>query len=161
MIFTSSRSIVFNHTIEEIDGLSHVGGDPSGMRFRCGSIVAIHSWGPVPFTSMEFMFESCGEVTILCDESPIFAHGCSLRGMFQMCPAFNQGLNWDTSKVIDMGCMFPDCTSLNRILRWDTSKVTDMSHMFHDCTGFDKEFDWDTSKVTDMSHMYAGCTPVG
>ena len=155
MIFTSSRPIESAHAIEVIGELSHVIGDPSGLWFARGTIVAIHSWGTFPFSSMERMFEVC-DVKILCDESPVFAPGCTLRGMF--CSSnINQNLRWDTSEVTDMSSMFLRCTRFNQNLRWDTSKVTNMSFMFEGCISLNQKLLWNTSKVTDMSHMFAKC----
>ena len=180
MFFTSSRPIASGHKIETIGELSHVVGDPSGLWFAVGSTVIIHSWGKVPFSSMERMFDGC-DVKILCDESPVFAPGCTLRGMFCF-SNINQNLRWDTSEVTDMSSMFLCCSDLNQIFLWNTSKVTDMSDMFArceilnqglhfdtskvtdmramfvECTSFDQGLHFDTSKVTDMSHMFRGCT---
>ena len=155
MIFTSSRPIESAHAIEVIGELSHVIGDPSGLWFAVGSTVTIHSWGTFPFSSMERMFDGC-DVKILCDESPVFAPGCTLRGMF--CSSnINQNLRWDTSEVTDMSSMFLGCSNLNQIFLWNTSKVTDMSHMFRGCTSLNQGLHFDTSKVTDMGGMFFGC----
>ena len=157
MIFTSSHPIVSNHTIEVIGGLSHVVGDPSGLRFALGSMVTIRSWGSEPFSSMEFMFEDC-EVT-LCGESPVFAPRCSLKGMFRSCSRFNEDISgWNTSNVTNMRSMFMYCGSFNQNLPWDTSNVINMSHMFFGCTSFNQNLHWDTSRVAVMSHMFFGCT---
>ena len=155
MIFTSSRPIESAHAIEVIGELSHVIGDPSGLRFECNSTVTIHSWGTFPFSSMKSMFRSC-DVKILCDESPVFAPGCTLRGMFCF-SNINQNLRWDTSEVTDMSSMFLCCSDLNQIFLWNTSKVTDMSHMFAGCESLNQGLHFDTSKVTDMRAMFYGC----
>ena len=182
MIFTSSRPIETDREIEVIDGLSHVRGDPSELRFARDSVVTIHSWGTVPFSSMKLMFDEC-EVTILCNESPVFAPGCSLWGTFAACTNFNQDVSrwdtsnvtdmklmffgcvdfggdlssWDTSNVTDMSFMFHGCRSFNRPLRWNVSNVTNMSYMFFDCRRFNQRLHWNTSKVTDMSYMFCLC----
>ena len=157
MIFESSLPIFSDHTIEVTNGLSRVIGDPSGVRFPRGSTVTIHSWGSSPFSSMEFMFEEC-EVTILCDESPVFSPGCSLKGMFRWCANFNHDIShWDTSNITNMRGMFDDCGRFNHDLRWNTSNVTDMSYMLAGCTRFNQNLRWNTSKVTDMSYMFFGC----
>ena len=55
-----------------------------------------------------------------------------MYGMFCEAFNFNQPVGeWDTSNVIDMGCMFWNAKSFNQpIGEWDTSKVTNMRHMF-------------------------------
>ena len=40
--------------------------------------------------------------------------------------AFDQALDWDTSKVTNMGYMFYDAKAFNQELVWDTSAVTTM-----------------------------------
>lgn len=181
MIFTSSRPIASDHTIEEIDGLSHVVGDPSGLRFTPRSMVTIHSWGSTPFSSMEYMFENCN--VTLCRESPVFARGCTLRRMFFGCSNFNEDLSrWDTENVTNMDDMFYSCSNFNRgifqntsnvtimrrlffgcrsfnqdISRWDTSSVTIMNGMFMWCESFNQRLFWNTSKVTTMGCMFFGC----
>ena len=157
MIFTSSHPIVSHHKIIEKDGLSCVEGDPSELRFAPGSVVTIHSWGSAPFSSMEYMFWHC-DVTILCDESPVFAPGCTLRGMFSGCANFNRNLLWDTSNVTDMSYMFCRCVGFNQNLLWDTSSVTSMCSMFSCCSSFNKKLFWDTSNVTNMSRVFEECT---
>ena len=156
MIFTSTRPIETNHVVEVVGGLSHVIGDPSWLRFEWGSTVTIHSWGSGPFFSMKGMFRHC-DVTILCDESPVFAPGCSLEEMFEWCVNFDQNLRWDTSNITNMSLMFFGCRRFNQNLRWNTSNVTDMCGMFSHCTSFDQNLLWDTSNVTDMGRMFYFC----
>ena len=158
MIFTCLRpNRTADHRFETIDGLSYAVGDPSGLRFATGSIVTIYSWGAVPFSSMEYMFGGC-HVEILCDESPVFAPGCSLKGMFRWCANFNHDIShWDVSNVADMSSMFSGCRAFNRDLRWDVSNVANMSGMFRGCRSLNRKIRWDVSNVTDMSGMFYGC----
>ena len=54
-----------------------------------------------------------------------------MAGMFSYADEFNQPLNFDTSKVIDMSYMFYNAYNFNQPLNFtDTSNVTDMSYMF-------------------------------
>ena len=155
MIFTSSHPILSDHEIKTIDGLSHVVGDPSELRFRPSS-VTIHSWGRFPFSSMERMFKLC-DVEILCDESPVFAPGCSLWEMFSGCLNFNQNLPWETSNVADMSFMFYNCLAFNQLLVWDTSNVTDMGYMFAWCGSLTRFPDWNTANAAGVREMFIGC----
>ena len=155
MIFESSHPILSDHEIKTIDGLSHVVGDPSRLRFTPGSTVTIHSWGSEPFSSMELMFNEC-EAT-LCEESPIFSYGCSLKGMLRLCLGFDQDLRWNTSNVTNMAGVFFRCRRFNQCLLWDTSNVTDMSYMFDGCTSLRRSVSFNTPNVGFMTRMFANC----
>ena len=69
---------------------------------------------------------------------------------------------FDTSNVIDMGCLFSECHKLKEIKgidKFNTSKVKGMRGMFNNCheletidlSGFD------TSNAIDMECMFNGC----
>ena len=69
--------------------------------------------------------------------------------MFNGAAAFDQPLDWDTSKVTNMQGMFRGAAAFDGSPSdWDTSKVTTMFDMFRGATSFDQPLDWDTSKVT-------------
>jgi len=51
--------------------------------------------------------------------------------MFAKASSFNQDLNWDKSKVINMSTMFYRATSFNQNLNsWNVNSVADMELMF-------------------------------
>ena len=70
--------------------------------------------------------------------------------------------NFNTSNVIDMGCMFNVCSSLTSLdlSHFNTSNVTDMAGMFDRCSSLTSlnVSNFNTSKVTTMSSMFRACS---
>ena len=50
-----------------------------------------------------------------------------MGGTFTDAEAFNQPLDWDTSKVTLMGYTFERANAFNQPLAWDTSQVTTLT----------------------------------
>ena len=80
----------------------------------------------------------------------------SMNGMFgtYKASAFNQPLNFDTSRVRRMDYMFIHAPAFNQPLNFDTSGVTDMSSMFESASAFKQPVSFDTSRVTRMVRMF-------
>lgn len=67
-------------------------------------------------------------------------------------------VNWDVSRVTNMGSMFEDCEQFNQdISNWNTVNVTDMSYMFEYCEQFNQDISgWNVSSVIYMDSMFDG-----
>lgn len=82
----------------------------------------------------------------------------SMESMFEGCGEFNDPnvSKWDTSKIVNMKMTFKYCTSFNQDLNgWITSNVTTMEGMFHGTTDFKGGCEaWDVSNVENMKSMF-------
>ena len=79
-----------------------------------------------------------------------------MTGMFYGALTFNQPLlEWDTSKVVDMGQMFEKASVFNQsLVAWDTSNVMNMTQMFCGAKSFDQAIkDWNFQKVVSYAGM--------
>jgi len=78
-----------------------------------------------------------------------------MKDMFNGALAFNQPLNFDTSKVNIMEYMFAGALAFNQPLNFDTSLVTSMRSMFYYASAFNQPLNFDTSLVTSMAYMFS------
>lgn len=51
--------------------------------------------------------------------------------MFKFCYNFNQILNWNTIRVVNMKSMFVGCDNFNQISKWNFENVTNVDYMFY------------------------------
>ena len=81
----------------------------------------------------------------------------NMASMFYEAEAFNQPLNWNTSKVTNMSSMFFRASSFNQDLsNWNVKDVEDMKYMFAEAKRFnngDKPLRW-TWFGADMACMF-------
>jgi len=81
-----------------------------------------------------------------------------MSGVFFRAEAFNQPLNWDTSKVTRMMYMFYAAIAFNQpIDDWDTSSVTTMRNMFDGATSFNQPL-FDITSDINTVNMFRGAT---
>ena len=114
------------------------GQDPSVERFEGAEdkdrILTIKSWGNNPWTSMEYAFAFCRNLTIESGAGvPILTNVTSTERMFYSARRVNQGINnqWQVGNVRNMRGMFTDARAFNQDINgWTVSNVTDMSQMF-------------------------------
>src|SRR5690606_34602259 len=71
------------------------------------ALTAVDSWGNVAWTSMEYAFGECENLTTLPAAAPDLSNVTNMSGMFYGASSFNQNIsNWDVSGVTNMNSMF-------------------------------------------------------
>ena len=81
----------------------------------------------------------------------------SMRLMFAQNKVFNSPLNFDTSKVVNMGGVFLNAISFNQSLAdWNTQKVTDMRSLFFNATAFEETLCWELNNNLLVDDMFCG-----
>ena len=124
-----------------------ISGDFPQIYFYDGSggekILTVEQWGDIAWTSMEFAFYGCINLTISAVDTPDLSNVTSLSNMFGYASSLNQDLSdWDVSNVTDMSYMFYEAASFNQDLgSWDISNVTNMTSMLDNCGLFTKNYD--------------------
>ena len=122
-------------------------------------LIAVESWGEIPWESMEGMFAGCTYLEKLPASIPDLSRVTSTRAMFYGAVRMNSPHvgAWDTSRVEDMSLMFSMAVQFDQTLEhWDVSSVTTMEDMFNGALAFDQPLDtWDVSRVEDMSGMFS------
>ena len=115
-------------------------------------------------TDMNYMFQSCVELTSLDLTGFDTSNVTSMYAMFQKCSVLTSldVSSFDTSNVTNMGYMFGRCGNLVHldVTGFNTVSVTNMCYMFDECVAL-ASLDvsgFDTSNVTDMSCMFFGCS---
>ena len=123
-------------------------------------LTEIKQWGSVAWSSMEYAFWGCLNMTLTATDTPNFAAVTNMSGMFYDCRAFNQSVdNFNTAAVTDMSYMFGGCLVFNQsVSNFNTAAVTNMNGMFTLCHAFNQPVsNFNTTKVTDMSYMFNKC----
>lgn len=116
----------------------------------------IKQWGEYAFTSMEGMFQHCGETLSIPSDAPNLTNVKSMEEMAAN-SVFNEDINhWDVSNVETMKDLFRSAKEFNQPLdNWNVAKVTDMSGMFSGAFSFDQPLNtWDVSNVRTMANMF-------
>ena len=114
-------------------------------------------------TTMNDMFEYCGNLINLDLSSFDTSNVTNMRGMFDGCSKLTNldVSKFDTSKVTTMGYMFRSCSNLTSldVTNFDTSKVTSMVQMFFSCQSLINldVTNFKTWNVTSMYGMFTGC----
>ena len=116
------------------------------------STVRVIEWGNITLGRGSFM--GCSLLKIVDENQPPLDNDLSF--LFAYCYSFSQVLNWETSRVTNMGAMFHRAKSFNQPVKFDTSNVTNMDYMFSDADAFNQPVKFDTSNVTDMCDMFYG-----
>lgn len=81
----------------------------------------------------------------------------SMRLMFAQNQVFNSPLNFDTSKVVNMGGAFLNAISFNQSLAdLNTQKVTDMRSLFFNATAFEETLCWELNNNLQVDDMFCG-----
>ena len=117
-------------------------------------------------TTMNDMFEYCGNLINLDLSSFDTSNVTNMRGMFDGCSKLTNldVSKFDTSNVTNMSHMFSECNSLTSldVSNFDTSKVTSMYEMFSECsslTSLDVS-NFNVTDETDYKNMFCNC-PAG
>ena len=63
-----------------------------------------------------------------------------MKSMFYQAKSFNQPINFNTSKVVDMEGMFFYASSFDQAVNFDTSSVTNMDYMFDKALAFENKY---------------------
>ena len=79
-----------------------------------------------------------------------------MESTFQVARAFNQQLDWDTSKVKKVNFMFWSAEAFNQPLVWDVSAATTMYRTFQGAQAFNQPgiADWDVARVGVFDEMF-------
>ena len=121
-------------------------------------ILSIEQWGNQAWTSMEWAFNGCTNLTLSENAGqPDLSNVTNMQDMFSLCPNFNTPINhWDVSNVTNMRGVFFRSPNFNQDLdSWDVSNVTNMLGMFGFSTGFNGNISsWDVGNVTNMQIMF-------
>jgi surface protein len=123
-------------------------------------LTTIEQWGDIVWTSMEYAFWGCSNMSCNATDAPDLSNVTDMTCMFQDCVNFNSDISlWNVSNITIMSSMFSGCVNFNSdIGSWDTSSVENMSGMFAGCYDFNQDIgSWDVSNVTGMSGMFGGC----
>ena len=123
-------------------------------------LTEIQKWGAVAWTSMQYAFYGCSNMTLTATDVPNFAAVTNMSWMFVDCSSFNQSVNnFNTAAVNNMDGMFSGCSNFNQsVSSFNTEKVTSMSGMFAGCGSFNQSVsNFNTEKVTNMRGMFGGC----
>ncbi|MEM8847193.1 MAG: BspA family leucine-rich repeat surface protein [Bacteroidota bacterium] len=126
------------------------------------SLLSIEQWGHVQWKSMENAFSSCENMVYNAKDVPDLSQVNSLRGMFQLCTAFDGDLRgWNVETITNMEAMFLLATAFTGIglETWNTQNVENMSDMFSGAALFNGNIDgWDTQNVQFMNDMFSSAT---
>jgi len=120
-------------------------------------IISIDKWGNIQWSSMEFAFYGCTNLSYTAIDAPDLTNVTSLFSMFNECQSFNGAIDsWNVVNVTDMSYMFTDAITFNQPLNsWIVQNVTSMEGMFQGATAFDTLIDsWNVASVTNMSGMF-------
>jgi surface protein len=120
-------------------------------------ILSVDQWGDIAWTSMNYAFSGCSNLTITASDAPDLSSVTDMSGMFRSASSFNQDISsWDVSNVTNMANMFEFASSFNQdISSWDVSSVTNMSVMFRSANSFNQDISsWDVSSVTNTAYMF-------
>ena len=130
-------------------------------------LLAIEAWGDVAWTSMQFAFAGCNNLTTAAG-NPILTGVTNMSSMFNACTNFNGNITgWNTATVTNMSTMFLNATAFNQpIGSWNTAAVTNMLRVFSNASSFNQPLsNWNTAAVTTMFGMFGGATvfnqPIG
>ncbi|UXP32160.1 BspA family leucine-rich repeat surface protein [Reichenbachiella agarivorans] len=124
-------------------------------------ILTVEQWGSNPWSSMQYAFQGCNNLTISATDAPDLSNVTHLGSMFQSAHMLNQDISgWDVSNITNMEFMFRDATNFNVDLNtWDVSQVETMFGMFWDATSFNGNIsDWDVSNLHQMAYMFKNAT---
>jgi gliding motility-associated-like protein len=122
-------------------------------------ILTVQQWGAIAWTSMEWAFQDCTNLTVSATDAPNLSNVTLMSGMFSGATTFNQNIgNWDVSNVTSMQGLFSGASAFNQdINNWDVSNVTNMEALFSGANAFNQDLgSWDVGNVTNMSHMFFG-----
>ncbi|TQO37205.1 gliding motility-associated-like protein [Arenibacter algicola] len=125
-------------------------------------ILSIEQWGKIKWTSMQFSFTDCSNLTsVNATDIPDFSLVSNMNSMFDGATSFNGVIgNWDVSNVTTMNQMFYRASAFNQdIGDWNVGNVTIMDNIFNSATSFNQDIgNWDVRNVTTMSSMFDGAT---
>ncbi len=158
-----------NYTVSGLENGSiyevEITGDFPQIYFYDGSggekILTVEQWGDIAWTSMDYAFYGCTNLTIPATDAPDLSGVTNLNAMFGYATALNQDIgHWDVSNVTNMSAMFFGAGSFNQDVNgWDVSSVVDMSSMFNEATSFNQSLNsWIVSDVDNMSSMFNGAS---
>lgn len=122
-------------------------------------ITEINEWGSNQWSSMEYAFAGCANLTFIDPSSePDLSAVQSMSHMFDECTQLNSPIDhWDVTNVTDMSGLFYRALIFNQSLNnWDVLNVTDMSYIFYFATQFNQPLTtWDVASVTDMTRAFS------
>ena len=159
-VHTYSSAGTYTVTVSgEFSRIQFYGSNQEGNYFNTSKILTVQQWGSTQWTSMEYAFYSCVNLSFTATDSPDLSMVTNISNMLAYADNFNSPLNdWDVSNVTNMQAMFNGAGSFNQPLNnWDVSSVTNMDYMFSDCDAFNQPLNnWDVSNVTSMEYMFGG-----
>ncbi|NJN41725.1 MAG: BspA family leucine-rich repeat surface protein, partial [Flammeovirgaceae bacterium] len=120
-------------------------------------ILTLEAWGTNAWTSMEFAFFGCTNLTYNATDAPNLSAATNMYYAFAEATLFNGNLNnWDVSTITNMSGLFSSATNFNgNIENWNVGNVTNMASMFGDAQIFNQDIgSWNVSNVTDMNGMF-------
>ena len=155
-------------------------------RYDKEQIQTIEQWGTAAWSSMNYAFAGCTNLTSNAMDSPDLSNITSmyftfadapnfdgdlsgwdvtnitnLYGMFRGASSFNGDISgWVVDNVTDMAYLFAGASSFNQdISGWKVDNVTRMQAMFLNASSFNQDISgWNTSKVTDMAYIFQNAT---
>ncbi|MEM1324795.1 MAG: LamG-like jellyroll fold domain-containing protein [Bacteroidota bacterium] len=120
-------------------------------------IQSIKQWGDIEWTSFEYAFEGCTNLTYDATDVPDLSNVTSMRRMFYGCSAFNGAIgNWTMSTITDISSMFQNATRFNQDLsNWDVSNVERMRSILYEATAFNQSLgSWNITGLTSTSSLF-------
>ncbi|MFK7933063.1 MAG: BspA family leucine-rich repeat surface protein, partial [Saprospiraceae bacterium] len=120
-------------------------------------IQTIEQWGTTTWSSMNYAFAGCTNLTLNATDNPDLSNITTLYYTFADAPNFTGDLSgWNVSTVTDMYGTFRGATSFNsNISSWVVDNVTRMSYVFANATSFNQDLSsWKVDNVTQMQAMF-------
>ena len=136
-------------------------GNPAYFSNDREKLLSVDQWGNNHWTSMNFAFGGCINLSINAIDSPDLSGVTDISNMFYGASSFNQDISsWDVSNVTNMYRTFFSASSFNQpIGSWNTSAVTIMEGMFIGATSFNQDISsWNVASVTNMNSMFYGAS---
>ena len=136
--------------------------DMHGMFQQCYELefIDLSNFNTSNVTNMECLFNGCNKLKDIKGLNKIFTNKVTtLSGIFQSCKELEliDISNFNTSMVINMGCLFNECSKLKKIEginKLITKEVTDMQGLFQNC----KELEYlDISNLLLMLQIWDIC----
>jgi surface protein len=126
-------------------------------------LLSVLQWGTNAWTSMNYAFSGCLNLTIPAIDAPNLSVATDLTSMLAGTGGFgNADLSkWDVSHITNMKYLFYSNTAVftdGKLDNWDVRNVQNFEHTFYSCYLFNGNIgNWNTISATNMGYMFAQC----